>query len=429
VNSSGNDKKRLVISADDLTESDRSPSPTGDGEAPTREMRPEVGQAVTIKAKPSQGKAVATVTPAATPQGEAAPESWYRKHRNAVLFGGGLFAVLVLAFIVSFLVLGLFDTEEDTAREALTGSTVAFERSTVEARKAVGESLPFTALSEAASASEGRATTIGETIGDLNAKVDEARLVGPASKALKAERRFLTRFSQISSFPESELEHRWKRLKPELVASQQSIDSSRQAVLGLGLGDTAHLLPASATISATINSANKIILVSNQKVQAWRSEREAAESQLASAESYKDEMSSLMSAYYSQRNITQDLVHAQHVYWQDAEEQLLSQAAERQGIIDGMNALFVPSGAETAHSQMVSLATQSKGLLEEAATAARVEPDIIWTGSPGWQRLSSESEAITQQFASAESAVLAAAEQSIASEKANLSQVGPKPQL
>ena len=59
----------------------------------------------------------------------------------------------------------------------------------------------------------------------------------------------------------------------------------------------------------------------------------------------------------------------------------------------------------------------------------REEPDIIWTGSPGWQRLSTESEAITQQFASAESAVLAAAEQAVAGEQAKLAQVGPKPQL
>ena len=429
MNSSSNDKKRLVISSDDLADSDRSPSQAGDDQAPTTELRPEVSQAVTIKAKTSQAKAVATAAPAAAPQGEAAPGTWYRKHRNAVLFGGGLFAVLVLAFVVSFLVLGLFDTEEDTAREALTGSAAAFERSTVEARKAVGAPLPFTALSEAASSSEGRATTIGETIGDLTEKVDETRLVGPASEALKAERRFLTRFSRISNFPESELERRWKRLKPELAASQQSINTSRRAVLALGLGDTAHLLPANARISAAINSANKIILISNRKVQAWRSERNAAKSQLASAESYKGEMSSLMGEYYSQRNITQDLVHEQHVYWQVAEEELLSQAAERQGIIERMNALLIPAGAESAHSQMVSLATQSKVLLEEAAAAAREEPDIIWTGSPGWQRLSTESEAITQQFAPAESAVLAAAEQAIASEKAKLSQVGPKPQL
>ncbi|HEV7400194.1 MAG TPA: hypothetical protein VGN84_07965 [Solirubrobacterales bacterium] len=384
---------------------------------------------MTIKAKAVQPKTAAAVSPAPAIPVSTIQESWFRRHRNAVLFGGGLFAVLVLAFIVSFVVLGLFDTGEATAREALTSSTATFERSSAETGAALTAPLPFTALSEAASASKGRAGTISETIADLTEKVDEESLVKPSSKALKAERRFLTRFSQISTFPESELEHRWKRLKPELLASQQSINSSRRAVLALGLGDTAHLLPANVRISAMIDSASKIILLSNQKVQQWRSERDAAKTQLASAESYKSEMSNLMGEYYSQRNITQELVHEQHVYWQVAEEQLLSQASERGGIIEGMNALLVPAGAESAHSQMVSLATQSKGLLEEAATAAREEPDIIWTGSPGWQRLSTESEAITQQFASAESAVLAAAEGAIASEQAKLSQVGPKPQL
>ncbi len=433
MNSSGSDKKRLVISADDLSESDGSPPQSREDQAPTRELEADTARAVTIKAKKDQPKAVAAAgslpAPATPPPPPPPPQAWYRKHRNAVLFGGGLLAVLVLAFIVSFVVLGLFDTEEDTAREALTGSAASFERSTAEARKAAGAALPFTALSEVASSSAGRADTIDETIGDLTDKVDEARLVGPATKALEAEQKFLVRFSRISEFPESELEHRWKRLEPELKAAQQSIDASRQAVLALGLGDTAHLVPANTRITGAITSAGKIILVSNRKVQAWRSEREAAESQVAAAESYKGEMSSLMSAYYSQRNITQDLVHEQNVLWNIAEEELLSQAAERQGIIDSMNALLIPAGAESSHSQMVSLATQSKALLEEAATAARVEPDIIWTGSPGWQRLSTESEAITQQFAPAESAVLAAAEQAIANEKAKLSQVGPRPQL
>jgi hypothetical protein len=433
VNSSGSDKKRLVISSDDLADSDGSSPGSRDDLEPPRERKADVDRAVRIKAKKGQPKAVVTESPAA-PAVPATPtpttaKTWYRKNRSAVLFGGGLLAVLVLAFIISFVVLGLFDTEEDTAREALTNSSASFERSMIGVRKANGAPLPFTALSEVASASEDRADTIGETIGDLTEKVDEARLVGPARKALKAERKFLVRFSRISEFPKSELGGRWRPLKPELKAAQQSLNASRQAVLALGLGDTAHLLPANTKITGAIASANKIIILSNQKVQAWRGERQAAESGVAAAESYEGEMSNLMSEYYTQRNITQDLVHERRVYWLVAEEELLSQAAERQGIIDRMNALLIPAGVESSHSQMVSLATQSKALLEEAATAAREEPDIIWTGSPGWQRLSEQSEAITQQFGPAESAVLAAAEQAIGNEKAKLAQVGPKPQL
>jgi hypothetical protein len=433
VSSSEEKNKKLVISADDLTGSSGSGSaPADPAAAPTTELETNPTESVKIKAK----KALPKMAPppaqkgGARPPGPAPPASapWYRQRRKLV-FGAGLLAALMLAFVVSFVLLGVFDTDDDTAREALTSAASAFEASTADTQRAVQAPLPFTALSEVADDSADRASAIGQTVSDLTEKVDEERLVRPSVKALKAERKFLTRFSRIADFPESELGQKWRRLKPELTLSQQRIDASREAVLALNLGDTVHLMPANARMSTAIDSADRIILEANRKVQSWRAEREAAEAQLAGAEGYKGEMSGLMDEYYEQRNETQELVRQSHVDWLVAEETLRAHAAARQGIIESMDALSVPVEAESAHQQMVSLAIQSKTLLEEAADAARDEPYLIWTGTPGWQRLRSGSEAITQQFGSAESAVLGAAEQAIANESAKLSQVGPRPQL
>jgi hypothetical protein len=439
VGGGGKEQKKLVISAEDLSDADTTDA---DGaESATRELSEDPTEQITLSPKKAkaappprfQSKGAATAKGAGPVGSPAAPPpkaSWFSRNRRFLLLGAGLFGVLILAFLISFVVLGLFDTESETAREALTTASAAFERSTLEAQRAAQKPLPYTSLSEAATESRGRANTIGETITDLTGKVDEERLVQPTAKALRAEKNFLVQFARVAKFPESELEKSWRKLKPKLKASQRKINASREAVLALNLGDIAHLMPKRAGIQRTIKSTNRVILVSNQKVQAWRSEREAANAGVESAEAYKGEMSSLMEQYYEQRNVTQDLVQESHVIWTEAEQRLNEQAGERGSIIASMESLSVPPVAQSAHSQMVSLASQSKALLEEAAVraAAPYEP-VIWTGSPGWRELSEQSESITAQFGPAESAVLGAADQAISAEQAKVTQVGPRPQL
>jgi hypothetical protein len=427
-------KKKLVISAEDLAEGDAAAStpakaPVAPDLAPTEEVK------VTVGAKKAAAKLPATTPktrvlsgpPTVTPGSQSRP--WHRQHRRKLLFGGGLIVALALGFVISFVVLGLFDNEDDLTREALTSSTAAFESSTAATSRARQAVLPFTALSRVADESSERAATIDEATSELSEKVDEARLVRPTMRALEAERGFLLRFGRIANFRKSELARSWRQLKPELRLSQQKIDAARQGVLALNLGDTPELMPANPQIAATIEDSGRIILTANRKIRDWRAELSGAQAQLSSAEGYESEMSGLMDEYYEQRNETQDLVREPRVRWDIAEKTLLAHAAARQGIIERMDALVVPAGVETAHQEMVSLAIESKTLLEEAAEAARVEPYIIWTGTPGWQRLHTSSEAITERFGAAESAVLGAAEQAVGAEKANVARVGPKPRV
>jgi hypothetical protein len=425
-------KKKLVISADDLAEDGIGNADADPSLAPTQEVSVAVGLKKTAKpAAPGPGSKPVTVPAAGAPAGPAAAtqQPWYRLHQRKLLIGGGLLAALALGFLISFVVLGLFDGDGDLAREALTSSTTSFESTATGAAGARSAALPFTALKRDARDSAGRAATIDEAASELREKVDEEKLIKPTLRALKAERGFLVRFGRISHFPESELAKHWRRLKPELKLSQTRIDAARQGVLELDLGDTVRLMPANPRITRTIEDSNAIILTANRRIRDWRAERDAAQAKLAADEGYESEMSGLMDEYYEQRNETQDLVREPHVLWDIAEETLLAHAAARQGIIERMDALSVPAGAEAAHQEMVGLAIESKTLLEEAAEAARVEPYIVWTGTPGWQRLRSGSEAITQRFGSAESAVLAAAEGAVSQEEAALRGVGPRPRV
>lgn len=433
---SSEQKKKLVISAEDLADAEaptrvEKTAPPAVDAAPTQEVKVTLG-AKKAQGKPAGAKTGTTIPPSRPPTATAATaaaQPWHRKHRRKLLFGGGLLAALALGFVISFVVLGLFDTDDDLTREALTSSTTAFENTTADSGKARQAALPFTALQEVADDSDDRAAAIDSAANELSEKVDEERLVRPTLRALRVERGFLVRFSKIANFHPSELAREWRQLKPKLKLSQQRIDAARQGVLALNLGHTAELMPANPQISATIEDSDAIILAANRKIQSWRAERDSAQAQLAATEGYEGEMSGLMDEYYEQRNETQDLVRETRVPWDVAEETLLAHAAARQGIIERMDALAVPTGVETAHQEMVGLAIESKTLLEEAAEAARVEPYLIWTGTPGWQRLSSGSEAITQRFGSAESAVLGAAEEAIARDKASLAQVGPRPRV
>lgn len=414
-------RKKLVISTDDLDET---------AELPAAPAAPE-RQPVQVKTKPKKKDAPKRV-PAAKRAAAAPPpgrKPWYHRRSKELIFGTGLVAALAVGFLVSFVLLGVFDSADDQTREALTEGASAFEDSTAEVSRAAGAALPFTSLSETATASDGRASTVDDAARDLGDKVDDRQLVGPATEALDAEREFLVRFGTIAEFPPNKLASRWRRLEPKLRQSQRRIDLARESVLALGLGDETSLMPANAEIAATIDTTGSIVIAANRKLSRWRSELSAAKSRLADTESYKGSMAQLIDEYYQQRDETRELVNEPAVRWDDAVETLEAHATARQSIIDRMNALAIPPGVESAHSQMVNLAIESQRLLIAAAEEARTDPFIIWTGSPGYQRFSAESDGITAQFDPAKSAVLGGADSAIANAKAGVAQVGPQPQV
>jgi hypothetical protein len=414
-------REKLVISTEDLDET---------AELPAAPERPPVQVKPKAAAKPKAPKAA----PAAKKAPTAAPvppgrKPWYHRHAKELIFGTGLVAALAVGFLVSFVLLGLFDSADDRTREALADGAGAFESVTAEVGRATGAAYPFTALSETAAASDGRASAVDDAAQGLADKVDDERLVAPATEALDAERQFLVRLSAIAEFPLEKLASRWRKLEPELRQSQRRIDAARQPVLSLGLGGEAGLMPPNADITAAIGTTGSIIDEAERRLSRWRSERSDAEAEVGEIESYKGSMAQLIDEYYEQRDVTRELVNEPAVRWDDAADTLDSHAAARQSIIDRMNALFVPPGVESAHAQMVSLATESRQLLIQASEEARTDPFIIWTGSPGYHRFSAESDGITAQFDPAKSAVLGGADSAIASAKAEVARVGPRPQV
>ena len=99
----------------------------------------------------------------------------------------------------------------------------------------------------------------------------------------------------------------------------------------------------------------------------------------------------------------------------------------RSGIASSIEALAVPPGAESANSQLAGIVTEAAGMLTDAAETTETDPFPIWTGTPGYQALSTRSDELTPRYESAKQAVLSAAAQAV--EEAQAIELPPKPEL
>lgn len=360
------------------------------------------------------------------------PGSWLDRNRRRLLLAGGGVVVLALGFIVALVILGLLDSAEADVSDSLADGNQAMATTFRDIDHAASAGRKFTALQEASEAAGENASDVQDAAAEIRTNVDDGSVANPALALLADEQRFLTQFATISTFDDDEISSEWKELEPKLRAAQAGIRASSAEVSGLGLDSSEQVVPAAAQLSASINGTDRILVKTDQVLDDWRKEVDRIQgeqnSALSAAESYRSQMSSLMDQYFDQRDVTRALMERDAVPWNEAEPALRDQAAARESIISQMQALTPPAQAASAHSQEISLATESKNLLVQAADTTATDPYPIWTDSPGYQQLSTSSDSITSRFEPARQAVLDGADQAI-SEAQSSSDLPPKPQV
>jgi hypothetical protein len=404
--------KKLVISDDDLANSPVS-SPN-----PNPPVQPPTG-----------AKAKKTIPTA--PESPPAQRSWLQRHGKKLLIGGVGAAALLVGFIVAFVALGLFDDSETNVSGALGEANSAFMATATDVIDSSDRHRQLTALQNVAAKADEQAAQIDKESNSVKSDVDDGRLANPALDLMAAESDFLTRLSAISRLKDSELQRGAQDLSTSLKRINTRIAAARKRVSGLGLASSEPLAPSAKAVSATIDTSHEVLIASAQALAAWQRRVDQARAQaqggLQVAESYRSTMSSLIDQYFEQRNSTRALMERQGVLWNEASQQLRSMADARASIISQMQGLTVPAEAQSAHTQMVSLASRSQSLLEQAATETESDAFIVWTGSPGYNRLSEGSDQITGEFDPAKQAVLSAADQAVTNAQGQA--LPPKPEL
>jgi outer membrane murein-binding lipoprotein Lpp len=249
---------------------------------------------------------------------------------------------------------------------------------------------------------------------------------------MAAEVAFLEEVASIEKISDNELGPGAKDLRNELEKLQEDIEVAREDVDALALAAGEPLAPANELLTSVIDASEGVLVESDRALAEWQAEvyelQAQGEGALQEAQTYQDSMSSLMDQYFQQRDETRALVERDRVFFTEASQQLRAMAAARGSIISQMQALTVPPGAETAHSTMVSLASRSRDILEQAATTTETDPFPIWTGSPGYQQLNSASDQISAEYDPAREGVLTAAEQAVQDAQSQ-DDLPPKPKL
>ena len=316
-------------------------------------------------------------------------------------------------------------------RDSLSNANTTLDDSVSGVEDAANADRPLTDLQSLAAGTDDSASEIEQAEADLRGAVDDGRIVNPALEVMALEQEFLAEFSAIASFSEKELAQRWDNLEPNLVRIQREINAEGASVEALGLGGESPLFPDSHELTAVIDSAGGILVKADRVLVKWRdavaeAQREKQQT-LDLASGYESSVSSLIADYSAARTETGSLMDEPRVFWTEASSALRAQADVRSGIASSIEALAVTPGAESANSQLAGIVTEAAGMLTGAAETTEMDPFPIWTGTPGYQALSTRSDELTPRYESAKQAVLSAAAQAV--EEAQAIELPPKPEL
>jgi hypothetical protein len=439
--SKADEKQKIVIGKDDLVDSPEAAHANGE-HAVTNEL-PAVAPAqksngnghAPVIAPPAKPGAKPTANgngrPPHSPGGETEDRSWFGRHGRKLLIAAGAVVALAGSFVVAFVVLGLFDSSKQQVADALDSSDAIFTASTADVRQAGKEDKALTALRDSAISAGQQADEIDAEMTSLTSSVDDGRLVNPAVDLMTAERDYLSELATIADFRDQELKQSWNKLEPKLAAGERSVNSASDGVTALDLGSATAAVPSNEQMETSVDTADEILIESDRILSEWRARVARLEAerdeQLTAAREYQSSMPGLIETYFEQREQTQELMDRPRVPWMEASRTLRSQSSARTDTIGSMESLVVPEGLESAHDTMVGLATEGRDILDTAAETTETDPFIIWTGSPGYERMSAASDSISSRYEPAKAGVVDGVAGLI--EELENQQLPPKPQL